>query len=99
MRGGVCVVKGGMHCRGVCVAGGHAWQKRGGRAWKERRLLQRTIRILLEYILVSFLSKISVHTSWEVTLKSAYPDTECTCRGQVFKKLTGNKTNNLLSSV
>ena len=74
---GVCVVKGGMRGRG------------GGRAWKERRPLQRTVHILLEYILVSFLSKISVHTSWEVNLKSPCPDTE----------FTGNKTNNLLSSV
>ena len=35
---------GGMH------GGGHAWQ---GHAWQERRSLQRTVRFLLECILVS----------------------------------------------
>ena len=43
---------------GVCIAGGfvgqgegHAWQG-GMRAWQERLSLQRTVRILLECILV-----------------------------------------------
>ena len=47
-----------------CVARGHMWQAgmrgrggvrgkgRGGGAWQERRPLQRTVRILLECILV-----------------------------------------------
>ena len=49
MARGVCVVKAGMLGRGC------AWQGRG-RAWQERRPLQRTVRILLECILVSFAS-------------------------------------------
>ena len=57
MRGG------GMHGRGhvlhgACVVGGHAWQGGclawRGRAWQERSPLQRTVRILLECVLVSF---------------------------------------------
>ena len=55
--------KGGMHGRRVCVAGGmhgvgHVWQEgsawpEGGRlVWQDRRPLQRTVRILLECILV-----------------------------------------------
>ena len=37
----------------VCTAGGHVWQEvGGGRLWQERRPLQRTVRILLECILV-----------------------------------------------
>ena len=61
---GVCMA-GGVHGRGALV-GGHAWQGvcmagsvcgRGGvhgrrRAWQEIRPLQRTVRILLECILV-----------------------------------------------
>ena len=39
-NGGTCVVKGG-----ACMA-------RGGHVWQERRSLQRTVRILFEYILV-----------------------------------------------
>ena len=42
-----CVAKGGMHDRG------NAWQ--GGLVWQERRPLQRTVRILLECILVDFM--------------------------------------------
>ena len=50
--GGTCMAKGGM-----CGEEGHAWP--GGmcgreRAWQERRPLQRTVRILLECILVTF---------------------------------------------
>ena len=39
---------------GVC-GGGYAWwgaRSRGGRAWQEKRQLQRAVRILLECILV-----------------------------------------------
>ena len=43
-KGGACVEKGGICGEGACVA--------RGRAWQERRLLQRTVRILLECILV-----------------------------------------------
>ena len=39
---------GGMH-----GGGGHAWQ--GGYAWRERRSLQWTLRILLECVLVIFI--------------------------------------------
>ena len=42
-----CVAGGSMRGSGE---GGHAWQR--GRAWQEKRHLQRTVRILLEYILV-----------------------------------------------
>ena len=42
---------------GMCGEGGHAWPGgmcgRGERAWQERRPLQRTVRILLECILVT----------------------------------------------
>ena len=41
---GACVAEGGIHGRE-----GHAWW---GCAWQERQPLQRTVRILLEYILV-----------------------------------------------
>ena len=43
-KGGAYVVKGGICGEGACVA--------RGRAWQERRPLQRTVRILLECILV-----------------------------------------------
>ena len=46
---GACIT-GGMSGRGHAYQGGHVWQ--GWRAWQERRPLQRTIRILLESILV-----------------------------------------------
>ena len=42
MAGGTCSARGGV----ACVVGGHAWQ--------ERRPLQRTVRILLECVLVFF---------------------------------------------
>ena len=55
---GACVAKGGVHGegghtwqRGACMAGGCTWW---GSAWQERRPLQRTVRILLECILVFF---------------------------------------------
>ena len=51
---GACVA-GGMHDRGM-HGRGHAWQGRvcmaGGHAWQERQPLQRTVRILLECILL-----------------------------------------------
>ena len=49
----------------VCVknfvhkGGGHAWQ--GGCAWQERRPLQRTVRTLLECILVILVFRIYFH--------------------------------------
>ena len=48
---GVCMAW-GMHGKGECVAKGVVRGKDGG-AWQERRPLQQTVRILLEYILVS----------------------------------------------
>ena len=52
---GECVcVGGGMHCRGECGRG-HVWQggvHGRGHVWQERQPLQRTVRILLECILV-----------------------------------------------
>ena len=65
---GACMVVGGMHGRGyawweVCVAGGACVVVRdmhgggggcGEDTWQERRLLQRTVRILLECILVFY---------------------------------------------
>ena len=49
MTGGVCMA-GWCAWQGVCMAGGvHG---RGVHAWKERRQLQRAVRILLECILV-----------------------------------------------
>ena len=45
---GVCMA-GGHVCQGVCMAGGHAWQ--------ERRPLQQTVRILLECILVPYVTE------------------------------------------
>ena len=56
---GMCV-GGGMCSRGACMAG--ACVVGGGRAWQERRPLQRTVRILLECIVVV---EISVHLSSE----------------------------------
>ena len=47
--GGEAYVAGGVR-GGVHAWWGCAWQ--GGRAWQERRPLQRTVRILLECILV-----------------------------------------------
>ena len=50
----VCVWGGGMHGRGECGRG-HVWQggvHGRGHVWQERRPLQRTVRILLECILV-----------------------------------------------
>ena len=35
--------KGSIHCRGVCVGGG---------AWQEGQPVQRTVRVLLEWIIV-----------------------------------------------
>ena len=52
MRQGACMA-GGMRGRGGMHGRGCAWQ--GGRAWQERRPLQRTVRILLEYILIIFI--------------------------------------------
>ena len=51
MAKGVCVVKGGgMHGEGgACMVKGSFM---AGGAWQERRPLQRTVRILLECILV-----------------------------------------------
>ena len=53
--GHVCVCGGeGMHGRGECGRG-HVWQggvHGRGHVWQERRPLQRTVRILLECILV-----------------------------------------------
>ena len=43
--GGACMARGG-----ACMAGGVVCGR--GHAWQERRLLQRTVRILLECILV-----------------------------------------------
>ena len=56
---GVCIVR-GVHGRGGVHCRGHAWQgcalqgacMAGGCAWQQRRPLQRTVRILLECILV-----------------------------------------------
>ena len=45
---------------GACVARG-----RGQRVWRERRPLQRTVRILLEYILV--LIEITIHVFYQCT--------------------------------
>ena len=45
-----CIAKGGMCGRGM-HGRGYAWQ--GAHAWQERQSLQRTVRILLECILVS----------------------------------------------
>ena len=54
-------VAGGVHGRGCAWQGEHAWQRGaciaggmcgGGRAWQERRPLQWSVRILLEFILV-----------------------------------------------
>ena len=64
MHGKGACMAGGMHGRGVQNKGGwgHVWQggmcgwgacMAGGHAWQERWPLQRTVRILLEYILVS----------------------------------------------
>ena len=48
---------GDMHCRGACMAGECAWWGGGGRrARQERRPLQRTVRILLECILVQLIT-------------------------------------------
>ena len=57
MARGARVASGGIHGKevGACMAGGHASQgacMTGGSAWQERRPLQRTVRILLECILV-----------------------------------------------
>ena len=58
---GACVVgacmAGGMHGRRACMTGGMHGEggmcgRRGGRAWQENRQLQRTVRIVLECILV-----------------------------------------------
>ena len=46
--------RGGMCGGGVCI---------GGRAWQERRPLQRAVRILLEYILVMIVDEIFDQTS------------------------------------
>ena len=56
-QGGACVagacVGGGVHGKGICVAGGRGVMRgRRERAWQGRRPLQRTVRILLECILV-----------------------------------------------
>ena len=52
---GACMVRGVHGMGGICGRGmhsrGHAWLG-GGRAWQERRPLQRTVCILLECILV-----------------------------------------------
>ena len=53
MRGWGCVVggvQGGHAWQGACVAAGVCGE--GGCVWQERRPLQRTVRILLECILV-----------------------------------------------
>ena len=47
-----CAWPGGMHCRGVCMAGGHALQ--------EIQPLQRTVRILLECILICHRSTLQI---------------------------------------
>ena len=52
--GGACMARGGV-AWGICMAG-------RGRAWQERRPLQRTARILLECILVFFLCSLSVRS-------------------------------------
>ena len=65
---GACMMVGGMHGGGghawqrACVAGGmhvggHVWQRCEwqGHAWQDRWPLQRTVRILLECILVSLI--------------------------------------------
>ena len=57
---GACVVRGmhggGVHSSGGVCGGGHAWQGGvsgwRGQTWQERQLLQRTVRILQECILV-----------------------------------------------
>ena len=65
MAGGVCG-RGGMHGRG------HAWQGGacmtgdvcgggGGHVWQERQPLQRTVRILLECILVLYINGNQYH--------------------------------------
>ena len=57
----VCVWQGACVAEGACMAKGHAWQGvcvaggvcgQGGHAWQERRPLQQTVRILVEYILL-----------------------------------------------
>ena len=64
---GVCMAGGDMCGRGVhggtCIVGGHAWQGSvhggeggGRRARQQRRPLQRTVRILLECILVQLIT-------------------------------------------
>ena len=61
--GGVCMA-GGMHGRSVCMVGacmtgeGGVHGKGGGHAWQERQPLQRTVRILLECILVKIFHQI-----------------------------------------
>ena len=63
---GTCVAGGGRVWQGACMAGGMC-----GRVWQERRPLQRTVRILLECIIVVYNCKcrymikrmISVHLS------------------------------------
>ena len=58
---------GGVHGRGACVPGEHAWQgcMAGGCAWQEELQLQRAVRILLECILVvTAPKKNSPHANW-----------------------------------
>ena len=54
--GGMCDRRDVHGDRGVCMAGGHAWWGACvagvGSVWQERWPLQRTVRILLECILV-----------------------------------------------
>ena len=53
--GGACDTGRGMHGRGACVEGGHAWQGEGEHAWQILRdtVNERAVRILLECILLS----------------------------------------------
>ena len=55
---------------GACMAGGHAWWGLcgGGHVWQESQLLQWTVRILLECILVVFESRIFI-TETELMLQ------------------------------
>ena len=61
-KGGACMAKGGHVCQrghawqgGILAGGMHGGGVHGrGSTWQERRPLQRTVRILLECILVAF---------------------------------------------
>ena len=55
MARGACVVRGACMAKDMRGEGGQAWwggMHGGGHAWQERRPLPRTVRILLECILV-----------------------------------------------